>query len=163
MGRCTLKVASHFQPVGTNGIKTVMARKSCIQVESFEQFQSPGCRDGLIERDHGIFGHALQEFLKGPESTGNQRSTTRNVRRYKLSGSQVRLDPGDLVVAYTDGVIEAVNSAGEEWGVEGLPRVASQSRTQCADDIVRAIFTFMDEYSRGRQTDDATVVVARAL
>ncbi len=32
----------------------------------------------------------------------------------------VQLHPGDLVVAYTDGVIEAVNPAGEEWGVEGL-------------------------------------------
>jgi len=76
---------------------------------------------------------------------------------------RLRLDPRDLVVAYTDGVIEAVNSAGEEWGVEGLLRVAFQNRTQCADDIVHAIFTSMDKYSPGRQTDDATVVVARAL
>jgi phosphoserine phosphatase RsbU/P len=73
----------------------------------------------------------------------------------------VQLNEGDLFVAYTDGVIEAANPAGEEWGVEGLRRAAVESATRCAGEIVRAIFTSMDEYSRGRQTDDATVVVAR--
>ncbi|MBZ5591287.1 MAG: PP2C family protein-serine/threonine phosphatase [Acidobacteriia bacterium] len=70
----------------------------------------------------------------------------------------VQLNPGDLVLAYTDGVIEAVNPAGEEWGVEGFRRAVAESDAQCADDIVHAIFTSMDEFSRGCQTDDATVV-----
>ncbi len=73
----------------------------------------------------------------------------------------VQLNPGDLVLAYTDGVVEAVNPAGEEWGVEGLRRAATECDAQRADGIVHAIFTSMDEYSRGRQTDDATVVVLR--
>jgi phosphoserine phosphatase RsbU/P len=71
----------------------------------------------------------------------------------------IQLDPGDLIISYTDGVTDAVNPAGEEWGVEGLRKAAAQNATQCADDIVRAIFTSMDEYSQGRQTDDATAVV----
>jgi len=75
--------------------------------------------------------------------------------------SAVQLNPGDLVVAYTDGVTEAVNPAGEEWGVEGLQEAAAESEAQCADDIVHEIFASMDEFSRGRQTDDATVVVLR--
>jgi len=75
----------------------------------------------------------------------------------------VQLNPGDLVVAYTDGVIEAVNPAGQEWGVEGVRKAVAESGTQCADGIVRAIFTSMDEFSRGRQTDDATVVVLRVV
>ena len=75
--------------------------------------------------------------------------------------SAVQLNPGDLVLAYTDGVVEAVDPADEEWGVEGLRRAAVESREQCADDMVHAIFSFMDEFSRGRQTDDATVMVLR--
>ena len=74
----------------------------------------------------------------------------------------VQLIPGDLVLAYTDGVIEAVNPAGEEWGVEGLRRAAAESFKQCADDIVHSIFASMDEFSRAHQGDDATVAVLRA-
>ncbi len=73
----------------------------------------------------------------------------------------VQLRPGDLVIAYTDGVTEAVNAAGEEWGVDGLRKAADESAAQCPDDVACAIFTSMDEFSRGRQTDDATVIVAR--
>jgi phosphoserine phosphatase RsbU/P len=73
----------------------------------------------------------------------------------------VQLGSGDLLVAYTDGVTEAMNPAGDQWGVEGLRRAAAESVEQSPDDIVRAIFTAIDEFSRGRQTDDATVVVMR--
>jgi sigma-B regulation protein RsbU (phosphoserine phosphatase) len=73
----------------------------------------------------------------------------------------VQLSPGDLVVAFTDGVIEAVNPAGEEWGVDGLLRVAAGSGTEDADGVVRAIFASLDEFSQGRQADDATIVVLR--
>ena len=71
----------------------------------------------------------------------------------------VQLNPGDMVLACTDGVIEAVNPSGEEWGVEGLRRAALEVGAKCADDVVQMIFSWMDEFSRGRQTDDATVVV----
>jgi sigma-B regulation protein RsbU (phosphoserine phosphatase) len=75
--------------------------------------------------------------------------------------SVVQLDPGDLVLAYTDGVIEAVNPAGEEWGVEGLRGALAESEAQSADEMVHEIFASMDEFSRGRRTDDATVMVLR--
>jgi len=67
--------------------------------------------------------------------------------------------PGDVVVAYTDGVIEALNAAGEEWGMEGIRKSAAENIAQTAEELVRAIFTSLDEFSEGRQTDDATVAV----
>jgi sigma-B regulation protein RsbU (phosphoserine phosphatase) len=73
----------------------------------------------------------------------------------------VQLRPGDVVVGCTDGVIEALNPAGEDWGLEGVRRAAAESGATCADDLVRVIFRSMDEFSRGYQTDDATVVVLR--
>jgi sigma-B regulation protein RsbU (phosphoserine phosphatase) len=75
--------------------------------------------------------------------------------------AHVRLNPGDLVLAYTDGVVETVNPEGEEWGVEGLRRAAMESDAQCADEVVQKIFRSMEEFSRGRQSDDATVVALR--
>jgi sigma-B regulation protein RsbU (phosphoserine phosphatase) len=81
--------------------------------------------------------------------------------RWSYEEGVVQLYSGDLIIAYTDGVTEAVNPAGEEWGVEGLRTAAEQSQAQCPDEIAAAIFTSMDEFSRGRQTDDATIIIAR--
>jgi sigma-B regulation protein RsbU (phosphoserine phosphatase) len=75
----------------------------------------------------------------------------------------IQLCPGDLVIAYSDGVIEATNPDGAEWGVDGLRRAVGRSGSQSADGIVRAIFTAVGEYSQGCQGDDATVVALRVL
>src|SRR5579885_1882246 len=42
----------------------------------------------------------------------------------KYRAGSLQLEPGDMVVAYTDGVIEAESLGGEEWGVEGLVKAA---------------------------------------
>lgn len=77
----------------------------------------------------------------------------------------VQLRPGDLVIAYTDGVIEAANQAGEEWGVQGLLRATADwgARPEGAEGLVQGIFKSMDEFSAGSQSDDATLAILRAL
>jgi len=76
------------------------------------------------------------------------------------------LDPGDVVITYTDGVIEAANQSGEEWGVQGLLKataVWSRQGAENAEHLVRSIFNSMDDFSGGCQTDDATLAVLRVL
>jgi sigma-B regulation protein RsbU (phosphoserine phosphatase) len=80
--------------------------------------------------------------------------------------SVLQLNPGDLVIAYTDGVIEATNAAREEWGVQGLLKATAARERQCstrAEEIVELIFNSMDEFSRGCQADDATLAVLRVV
>jgi phosphoserine phosphatase RsbU/P len=80
--------------------------------------------------------------------------------------SLLQLNPGDVVIAYTDGVIEATNPAGEEWGVQGLLEATVGCEPQCpkgAEDLVQLIFNSADEFCRGCQTDDATVAVLRVV
>ena len=74
--------------------------------------------------------------------------------------SAVELSPGDLILAYTDGVVEA-ESGWRRMGRRGLLKAAAESDAQRADEIVHAIFASMDEFSGGCQTDDATVVVVQ--
>jgi sigma-B regulation protein RsbU (phosphoserine phosphatase) len=73
----------------------------------------------------------------------------------------VQLNPGDTILAYTDGVIEIENPRAEEWGIEGLRLAGVHSGIRCAADVVRAIFLGMDEFSCGCQIDDATVFAFR--
>jgi phosphoserine phosphatase RsbU/P len=76
----------------------------------------------------------------------------------------VQLYPGDLVIAYTNGVVEATNPEEEEWGVRGLLKAAAAQESQLsqgADDLVQRIFNSMDDFSRGCQNDDATLALLR--
>lgn len=75
----------------------------------------------------------------------------------------VKLETGELVIAFTDGLTEATNEDGEEWGVQGLLKaVASGVRySQDAGDLVNMVFDSVDVFSNRRQTDDATLAVVR--
>jgi sigma-B regulation protein RsbU (phosphoserine phosphatase) len=77
-----------------------------------------------------------------------------------------QLDPSDVVITYTDGVIEAENQWGEEWGVQGLLNAAAARARQGdenAEQLVRSIFNYMDDFTQGCQMDDATLAVLRVL
>ena len=77
-----------------------------------------------------------------------------------------QLDPSDVVITYTDGVIEAENQSGVEWGVQGLFNAAAARAGQgdeTAEQLVRSIFNSMDDFTQGCQTDDATLAVLRVL
>lgn len=62
------------------------------------------------------------------------------------------------VLACTDGVIEATNPQGKEWGLDGLQTALSGCDPRSAEDTEDSIFAALDEYTGRVQTDDATVV-----
>ncbi len=77
----------------------------------------------------------------------------------------VGLEAGDLVIAYTDGVVETTDQNGEEWGVQGLLRAAAYGAqgSRNAGDLVNLMLDSMDDFSQGHQTDDATLAVVRVI
>ncbi|MGA8271482.1 MAG: PP2C family protein-serine/threonine phosphatase [Candidatus Sulfotelmatobacter sp.] len=77
----------------------------------------------------------------------------------------VKLATGDLVIAFTDGLIEAANQDGEEWGVQGLLKAAACGAgcSQDAGDLVNLMFNSMEDFSKAKQTDDATLAVVRVI
>ena len=70
----------------------------------------------------------------------------------------VQLEAGDLILACTDGVLEATNPDGEEWPAEELRKAVAGCPGRTATEIVDAIFDALDEYTDGVLADDATVV-----
>jgi sigma-B regulation protein RsbU (phosphoserine phosphatase) len=74
--------------------------------------------------------------------------------------ARVDLQPGDLVVAFTDGVTEAVNTAGEEFGEERLKRLLADSVGATAQEVsARLSAGVRDWIGAAEQHDDVTVVV----
>ncbi len=74
--------------------------------------------------------------------------------------ARVDLQAGDLVVAFTDGVTEAVNAAGEEFGEDRLKRLLAESVGQSAQDVSARLAAGVREWiGAAEQHDDVTVVV----
>jgi phosphoserine phosphatase RsbU/P len=73
-----------------------------------------------------------------------------------------RLEPGDTVVLYSDGVTEAATPSGDDFGETRLAKVVRKSPALRAPDLVQAIFDEVTLFTEGAPpADDITVVVAR--
>lgn len=84
------------------------------------------------------------------------------VRRPAYRERVVSLDPGDLLVAYTDGLCEAANEAGEEWGWRRFVEAIQTSGRPRVRDIVEHVLQAVDEFAAGApQFDDMTLWVGR--
>jgi phosphoserine phosphatase RsbU/P len=72
------------------------------------------------------------------------------------------LAPGDLAVLYTDGVTEAEDAAGAQFGTERLERSAIAARAGSAREVVERVLADVAEFSRGvAQFDDITCVALK--
>ncbi len=78
------------------------------------------------------------------------------------TGGRLTLEPGDLLVVFTDGMVEAVNHAGDEYGEERLLRKVRASAGVSSDAILKALMADVDAFvGEARQHDDVTCLVLR--
>jgi sigma-B regulation protein RsbU (phosphoserine phosphatase) len=73
---------------------------------------------------------------------------------------ELDLAAGDRLVLFTDGVTEAVNAKGEEYGEQRLLHLLIESRHLGATALQEAVVDSVRRFSDGRLKDDSTVVVA---
>jgi sigma-B regulation protein RsbU (phosphoserine phosphatase) len=72
------------------------------------------------------------------------------------------LAAGDLLVLYTDGVTEAENSQGEEFGMERLSALIRRDSSLSAEELMDNIFESAEDFCQGVGfNDDATVLVVK--
>lgn len=70
------------------------------------------------------------------------------------------LEPGDLLILYTDGISEAMTNDDEEWGEDRMIASASAVRSKSAGDVLNAMFADADRFTAGApQHDDMTLLV----
>ena len=75
--------------------------------------------------------------------------------------AECQLYPGDTLALYTDGVTEAFNAAGEEFGEERLTEAFQQSRALSADRMLTSVVEEIQKFSSCEQHDDITLIVAK--
>ncbi len=78
----------------------------------------------------------------------------RIVKEHQLSLSQ-----GDVMLLYTDGLIEALSTEGEEYGFERFQQAFSDAPASSAQAILDFILADIDDFASGAQaTDDITLI-----
>jgi len=75
---------------------------------------------------------------------------------------RIQLSPGDLVVAFSDGVSEALSAGGDEFGDERVVASVTAAAAHPPEEIVRLLLADVHEFCRdAAQNDDVTVVAIR--
>jgi serine phosphatase RsbU (regulator of sigma subunit) len=72
-----------------------------------------------------------------------------------------RLSPGDTLVLYTDGVTDAMNGKGEDFGEDRLVEVVHKNRKLAPEPMLSAIVDEIRGFSSSEQFDDITMIVAK--
>jgi serine phosphatase RsbU (regulator of sigma subunit) len=73
--------------------------------------------------------------------------------------TQIRLEPGDRLVFYTDGIVEAMNANREIFGFDRVLEIVRKEKTSSADVLLHRLLEQVKEFSGGAiQHDDITII-----
>lgn len=79
-----------------------------------------------------------------------------------LEVSHVDLAPGDSLILYTDGIVEAMNHDGVEYGLERFAQVLQNLNSEAPEEVVSGVIGDLAQHVAGAEaSDDITLVVAR--
>ena len=74
----------------------------------------------------------------------------------------LHLLPGDIVLAFTDGISEAMNASEDDWGEDRMIAEAQAHADLNAEELLQRLFRAADAFAAGTpQHDDMTLVVLR--
>jgi sigma-B regulation protein RsbU (phosphoserine phosphatase) len=83
---------------------------------------------------------------------------------FAVRREQVQLNPGDTLVLYTDGITEAMNSAGEQMGLDGLAEIIRENHELAPEQLIQKILLAVNTFTGGSPSeDDVTLIVGRAV
>lgn len=75
---------------------------------------------------------------------------------------RIELRPGDILAAYTDGISEATDVQGEQFGLKGIVDMVYTCRANTAAEIVKAVLSEIDRLSpRDPNGDDQVMLVVK--
>ena len=72
-----------------------------------------------------------------------------------------KLEPGDVLVCCTDGILEACNDDEEEFGKERLAAAVARNRMKNAQGIVDAVLAEVNDFATGKYTDDKVLMIMK--
>jgi phosphoserine phosphatase RsbU/P len=122
-------------------------------------------------------GHLPPLLLRSHQTSQDQLSKAPTVERlrstctvmglfeaWRCEIAEVELAPGDTLALYSDGITEATNADGEEFGESHLLDTLGSHSHLTVESLLQAVVGAVQQFSTGReQQDDITAVIARSL
>ncbi len=99
--------------------------------------------------------HKIEQLAKGGPVLGPTPDAT-------YTRGFVKLDPGDLLCMYSDGIVEAHDRYDREFGLDRLQRVVKSNRARSSEQIGREVLARVGRWGREGE-DDRTVVIVKAV
>lgn len=85
-------------------------------------------------------------------------------RTSAFPAKRLAMRPGDILVMYTDGIIEAMNEQGKQYGRRNLGNAIQRSHALAAQTIAESVRDDLAAFAgRSRQHDDQTILVMKAM
>jgi len=125
---------------------------------------------GILEMDGRLLryvnaGHNPQFLLRSGGAIEQLGSTGMPIALYSGHGyhdARVRLDPGDLLFFYTDGLVETENERGEMFGAERLQEILSAPHADAIDSVLHQVEAQVIAFrGKAEPFDDATMMALR--
>ncbi|MBC8084881.1 MAG: SpoIIE family protein phosphatase [Hymenobacter sp.] len=112
---------------------------------------------------HTLYYHSIKEEVSYFQTTGLGLGILRNDSYEKHIKNQFYdYNPGDVMVIYTDGIVEARNASQEEYGEQRLHYMLEQTFPLEADEIKEQILADLSQFSAGQPMhDDQTLLVVK--
>lgn len=166
--RASLRAATHigYAP------QISMTKVNYLLWESIERNQFVTAFYGIFDATNRTLaysnaGHCPALFMEADgtarfeERGGVPLGMFRDTRYYEFFET---IKPGQLLVLYTDGATEAMNSAGEEYGRDRLVEAVRQSRDLSAREIIDFLQRDLIVWTEGQGAhDDVTFFIIKAL
>ena len=81
----------------------------------------------------------------------------------KYSDVAVQIDPGNKLLLFTDGITEATNTRGEEYGEDRLRQELDDDASGETATLHRKLMQDVSQFCQGNFADDATLVLISFL
>jgi sigma-B regulation protein RsbU (phosphoserine phosphatase) len=82
------------------------------------------------------------------------------MEEFTIRMEAIRLEPGDILLLYTDGITEATNYQGVFWNEDSLADIISQNANSSAEQLIQKILQALKDHTDGSPlADDVTLMI----